>query len=323
MNGAAALVISYIALAGWVGVPALRAAETPEPAARERQCMARGWKRVVLTVAGLGRALLWKAGGGPWTGGAIIALHGGGGRHTNFCAAGASVVAPQVRFAELAVARGFAVFALDSSDRATDNEGYACGKVWDDEVRDRPNLDLPFIEAVLRSVIPKVQPEGSRGEIFLSGLSSGGYMAVRAATRFDSLVTAFAPVSSGDPYGWHRVCRPGLTSRGRVHGVAFDNETGKRIMEPGACRAEKYLNEKPWESMSPVVKPAFRVFHHEDDAIHDRSCAEKLIRQLRAHGYREVPAFWLRGDGRRRLANHLWQDAYNEPLLEFFASQLR
>jgi hypothetical protein len=30
----------------------------------------------------------------------------------------------------------------------------------------------------------------------------------------------------------------------------------------------------------------------------------------------------LHGDGRRSLANHLWQDAYNRPILEFFTSQL-
>ena len=102
----------------------------------------------------------------------------------------------------------------------------------------------------------------------------------------------------------------------------YIDKTGKMIIERGACRADSYPNEKPWDSMNPRVKPTFRVFYHEDDGIHDRSCAEKLIRQLRAHGYPEVPAFRLGGDGRRSLADHLWQQAYSVPVLEFFAGQL-
>lgn len=136
-------------------------------------------------------------------------LHGGGGQHTHFCVANHPIIAPQVRFTELALAQGFAVFVLNSSDRVTDTEGRVCGKVWDDEVRDRPNLDLPFIGEVIQSVMRQVRPAGSRTEVFLTGLSSGGYMTVRAATHFEALVTALAPVSSGDPYGWHRICAPG------------------------------------------------------------------------------------------------------------------
>jgi hypothetical protein len=249
-------------------------------------------------------------------------MHGGGGHHFQFCIANARIVKPQVRFTERALTEGFAVFLLESSDRVTDNQGRLCGKVWDDEVRNRPNLDLPFIEAVIRTVIPNLRPDGSRREVFLTGLSSGGYMTVRAATHFDGLITAFAPVSSGDPYGWHRVCEAGRTDRTNVHGAGFDNETGQEIIARDACRAASYPNEKPWEGMNPRVKPAFRVFYHEEDGINDRSCAEKLIRQLRAHGYREEPAFRLRGDGERSPADHLWQEAYNAPLLAFFASQL-
>ena len=284
--------------------------------------MDRGWKRETLQAAGMPRILLWKAPSGPWTKGAILVFHGGGGHHFHWCVANAEIVAPQVRFAELAVTQGFAVFLLESSNRITDSEGRLCGKVWDDEVRNRPNLDLPFIEQVLQTLIPDVRPRGSRSQIFLTGLSSGGYMTVRAATHFDGWITAFAPVSSGNPYGWHRVCQAGLTARTKVHGVGLDNETGKQIIERSACLADSYPNEKPWDTMNPRVKPAFRVFHHEDDGIHDRSCGEKLIRQLRAHGYPEVPAFWLAGDGRRSFANHLWQDAYSLPVLEFFVGQL-
>lgn len=283
--------------------------------------MARGWQRIATKVADLPRILLWKAPAGPWTRGAILVLHGGGGRHFQWCVANAEIVAPQVRFSELALARGFAVFLLDSSDRVTDNEGRACGKVWDDEVRSRANLDLPFIEEVLRARIPALRPAGSREAIFMTGLSSGGYMTVRASTHFDDLVAAFAPVSCGDPYGWRRSCEKGLTPRTTVHGIALDNETQRQIVEPEACRAERYPKEKSWDSAKPATKPAFRVFHHEDDGVHDRSCGEKLIRQLRAHGYAGAPPFWLPGGGRRSFANHLWQDAYSAPLLEFFAGQ--
>ncbi|MFH2012846.1 MAG: hypothetical protein ABIJ37_09140 [Pseudomonadota bacterium] len=292
------------------------------PLFQEKQCMTRGWQRVELQVAGLSRLILWKTPQGPWTKGAILVLHGGGGHHFQWCVANAEIVAPQVRFAELAVTWGFAVFLLESSDQVTDSEGRLCGKVWDDEVRNRPNIDLPFIEQVLHNLIPSLLSGGSRQEVFLTGLSSGGYMTVRVATHFDGLITAFAPVSCGDPYGWHRVCDASLTARSSVHGTAFDNETGKQIIEPCSCCADSYPNEKPWDTMNPRVKPAFRVFYHKDDGIHDRSCAEKLIRQLRAHGYPEVPAFCLVGDGRRSLTNHLWQDAYNIPVLEFFTSQL-
>lgn len=298
-----------------------QAQAAPDAALQERQCMARGWQRAVLPVAGLQRVLLWKGPDGPWPNGTIIVLHGGGGQHTHFCVANASIIEPQVRFTELAIAQGFAVFVLNSSDKVTDNEGRACGKVWDDEVRDRPNLDLPFISEVLRTVIPRVRPEGSRREIFMTGLSSGGYMTVRAATHFDNLVTAFAPVSSGDPYGWHRICDPSLSNRKNVHGTGFDNETNKQIIERDACRAAGYPREKPWESTNPAVKPTFRLFHHENDGVKDVSCTDKVGSLLEQHGYPRVPDFRLI-DGTRSVANHLWQDACNRPILEFFSGQL-
>ena len=301
----------------------------PAPAGtpfQEGQCARRGWHPVVLNVGGLPRRVLWKgpnAPNGPWTKGAILVMHGGGGHHYQFCIANARTTKPQVSFTELALTEGFAVFLLESSDRVTDNEGRVCGKVWDDEVRARPNLDLPFIEQVMLTLIPKARPAGSRNEIFATGLSSGGYMTVRASTHFGNLITAFAPVSSGDPYGWHRVCEKGMNRRDTVHGGAFDNETGKQIIEPGSCRAASYPNEKPWDGTDIPTKPTFRAFRHRYDGINDPSCGEKIATLLRQRGYPEVPAMVLTGDGRRSLANHLWQDDYNRPLLEFFTSQLR
>lgn len=288
---------------------------------QERQCQSRGWQRLVTQFQGLSRPLLWKAPPGPWRKGVILVLHGGGGRHFQWCVANAPAVRSQVEFSELAVAEGFAVVLLDSTDRVTDREGRACGKVWDDEVRDRPNLDLPYLGHLMRERLHGLRPAGSRQEVFITGLSSGGYMTVRAATHFDDLVTAFAPVSSGDPYGWHRLCIAGMNARTEVHGGGFDNETKRQIPEPGACLASGYPNEQPWDSARPAVKPAFRVFRHEHDGVNDASCSEKVSRQLREHGYRGEPDFVLRR-GRRGVAQHLWQGDYSRPVLDFFAAQL-
>lgn len=281
--------------------------------------MARGWQHVMIDSQGLPRQLLWKAPEGKWIKGAILVLHGGGGHHFQFCVANAPIVAPQVRFTEMALADGFAVFLLDSSDQVKDRDGRVCGKAWDDEVRDRPNLDLPFISSVAREFIPNNRPAGSLGAIFITGLSSGGYMTTRAAIHFGDLFTAFAPVSSGDPYGWHRLCVRGMNARSTVHGAGFDNETKKQITERDACRADKYPNERPWDVADGGRRPAFRLFRHAEDGVNDQSCSEKIGRQLRERGYRGEPDFVLTG-GSRSLANHLWLDAYNRPILDFFSA---
>ena len=118
-------------------------------------------------------------------------------------------------------------------------------------------------------------------------------MATRSATHFGDRIAAFASVSSGDPYGWHRVCEKSLTARSTVHGAGFDNETGRQITEPDACRAEVYVKEKPWDGANLTRKPTFRMFYHRKDGVNDRSCAEKAAVHLREHGYPEVPAFQL------------------------------
>lgn len=312
--GAILLVVTAVSVTAVIA----RALGDGGSAAGQARCVANGWQRAEIEAAGYPRELLWKAPASAWTGGAIVVLHGGGGEHFQWCAPNSGIAAPQVRFSELAVREGFAVFLLNSSDRVSDDQGRVCGKVWDDEVRARPDLDLPFLEHVLRRTIPGLRPASSTDAVFLTGLSSGGYMSVRAATHFNDLVTAFAPVSSGDPYGWHRECEAGTTPRVKVQGAGYDNETGKQIIERDACRADSYPNEKIWDDGQAERKPAFRLFHHEMDGINDLSCAEKAGRQLRAHGYPGEPDFLLRG-GRRSLANHLWQDAYNRPILDFFA----
>lgn len=319
--GIAGLATLLLAACGGGGDGAAAPAE-PVPTVQEEQCRALGWQRLVVPAVGLPRLVLWRAPAGAWTRGAIVVMHGGGGTHTNFCIANVARIAPQVRFTEAALAQGFAVFLLDSTDRVTDTEGRLCGKVWDDEVRNRPNLDLPFIEQVVLGEIPPRRPAGSAGTVFLTGLSSGGFMTVRAATHLGPRIAAFAPVASGDPYGWTRDCTRRAGDRPNVAGIALDSETLRPISEPGACNAPGYPNEKPWDGAALAPKPPFRAFHHEHDGILDRSCVDKQRLQLRTRGYPESAALTLQG-GSRSADVHDWQDDYNTPLLAWLAGLVR
>jgi poly(3-hydroxybutyrate) depolymerase len=315
--------LTGIVLAASVAAGPARAESAPEILPQERQCLEKGWQRAVVASPGGPRALLWKAPPGAWRHGAILVMHGGGGRHFQFCVANVRFLEPQVAFTTAALARGFAVFLLDSSDRVLDNEGRLCGKVWDDEVRARPNFDLPMVGAVIDTLVAKLRPPGSAGAVFLTGLSSGAYMTLRAATHFGDRIAGFAPVAGGDPYGWHRNCDPALARvrRATVHGVGVDNETGRNIAEPGSCAAPAYPNEKPWEGTARRRQPPFLQVQHEYDGINDVSCSHKAAAQLRRMGYPAAPPLIVKGDGRRSLANHLWQEAYNAPILDFFAAR--
>lgn len=293
--------------------------EEPRLTPQEGQCIAAGWRRERLPSVGLQRRVLWKAPAGPWSRGAIVVLHGGGGSYTHFCVANAALIAAQVRFTDAALARGYAVFLADSSDRVTDHEGRLCGKVWDDEVRERGNLDLPFLEQLLRDRIPALRPTGSHTALFMTGLSSGGFMTVRAATSIGQGITAFAPVAAGDPYGWTRDCTPLPTDRHNVFGHAFDNGTRRPISHPGACLAAAYANERPWDGSALTRRP-YRIFHHAQDGVLDRSCVDKLQAQLVAHGFAATAPYMLDG-GSRSVSAHYWQDGYNVPLLDYFDSQ--
>lgn len=321
-----ALLAALAACGGGAGTLPPEAAVTTTPTrvvtGQEQQCTQAGWRSETMVVAGIARGVLWKAPAGAWARGGLVVLHGGGGQHANFCIANAELIAAQVRFTDMALAQGFAVFLLDSTDRVTDTEGRLCGKVWDDEVRQRDNLDLPFIEEVLRKLIPSVRPTGSKPDLYLTGLSSGGYMAVRAATHFGGLISAFAPVASGDPYGWVRDCTPRAGDRTNVFGVGLDAETRRNISEVGACAATSWPSEKPWEGSAIDPKPPFRLFHHAQDGIHDRSCVEKVRRQLVQRGWPEAAPFMLDG-GSRSAEVHYWQDAYNAPLLAWLGEQKR
>ena len=147
-------------------------------------------------------------------------------------------------------------------------------------------------------------------------------MTVRAASRFGDRITAIAAVSSGDPYGWVRDCTPRTGDRSNVFGIAVDVETGRPISEIGACQSAVFPNERSWDGAASIVKPPYKLFHHDGDGIHDLSCVLKVATQLNLRGYPQIPSFRI-GAGTRDPALHYWLDAYNIPMLEYFAGFTR
>ncbi|MHC4600557.1 MAG: alpha/beta hydrolase [Planctomycetota bacterium] len=286
----------------------------------EQGCLGRGWAKVTLVVEGRTRKLLWKGPGGAWKRGAVIALHGGGGACSNF-GFGPKLAKHMVAFSERALEEGFAVFSLDSTDGVvTDGEGRSCGKRWDCvAVEGRSNVDVPFIEAVVDKTIPSLRPSGSADPIFMTGISNGGFMTTLASTSLPGKITAFAPVSAGDPYGtFMDMGTHPPRERVKAPGVFRDSETGRLVTEPGAAKAESHPKERPWPSWDREAKPPFKQFHHRHDGVCDFSCMEKARALLVEHGFSDEGAFILDGDGIRNALNHFWMEAYNRPLLEFF-----
>ncbi len=297
-----------------------KASRPQQPSTALQQCLATGWQQQEFLAAGLRRNLLWKAPQHNWRHGAIVILHGGGGHHYHFCTGG-KLVQPQIDFARLALKQGFAVFLLDSTnDVVTDAKGRTCGKRFDFSVLERENFDLPYIGKVLTEIIPSRRPAGSSTDIYMTGLSTGGYMTIRASTHFDNLITAFAPVSAGDPYGTETICDSRLSRRKSAKGILVDRQTGKQITEKSACLAKHYPGEHRWESAGSRLDTGFKQFHNRADGIVDISCMRKAQRQLRAHGYRDDGAFILM-DHNRSARNHLWLMRYNQPILDYFKSQ--
>lgn len=320
-QGVLRVIVPFLAfLACMVSSPAGQAAEHHAHTALVKSCIQNGWNPLNVQVTGNEREVLWKRPRGKWKHGAIVILHGGGGSHYQFCTGG-KFVQPQIEFAEEAVEKGFAVFLLDSTDGVvTDAKGQHCGKRFDFSVLDRRNVDLTFIGKVVKKIIPQLRSSRSSKKIFLTGLSTGGYMAIRAAVRFNNRITAFAPVSAGDPYGTWTNCDAKLSKRKSVKGILLDLETNKPITVKGACSANSYLNEKDWPRFKSKHRPAFKQFHNRGDAIVDVSCMKKVQNQLQQHGYVNKGEFVLDAD-RRRVLNHLWLKRYNDAILEFFKSQ--
>ena len=281
-------------------------------------CKERGWQELQLTVDGLQRKLIWRAPKGPWVKGAIIALHGGGGACSNW---GATIRLgrAKVAFSEQALQRGFAIFALDSTDGlAKDEKGRSFGKRWASTYIPKvKNIDLPFIDKVVDSVIPKLRPQKSSRSIYMTGISNGGFTTILYATHYPQKIRAFAPVACGDPYGTYMDMgtRP-LLERKKAPGVFRDIETNIKVNERGAAYSPTYPNEHPWPQRASEKTP-FKQFHHQQDALCDYSLMIKARKQLRAHGYPDEGPFILR-DRRRAFKHHFWQYEYNKPLLDFF-----
>jgi pimeloyl-ACP methyl ester carboxylesterase len=288
---------------------------------QEARCLQKGWQRRIVEINGIQRKVFWRGPRHSWTGGAIIALHGGGGAYTNFCG-DLPLCRPMVEFSDFAIMNGFSVFSLDSTDaHVTDKNGRFCGKRWDSmalPVRD--NVDLPFIERVIADIIPGLRPRGSVEHIFITGISNGGYMTILAATHFRDRITAFAPVSSGDPYGTYMdMDTHPFMERLHAPGVFRDNDTHRLISEKNASAEGLTALEVKWPQVHKGSRmPWFKQFHHRRDGIVDISCMRRAQRQLNSHGYMDDGPFIIKKGLTRRLMNHFWQRAYNRPLMDFF-----
>lgn len=280
----------------------------------EKECLQKGWQKVTINVDGLPRRILWKGPEQAWTNGAIIALHGGGGTYSNYCA-NIELGKPMIDFSELAISQGFAVISLESEDGfLRDTKGYSCGKRWLSMEVDKPNPDLLFIEKVITEVIPGLRPANSAKDIFITGISNGGFMTVLAATHFGDKISAFAPVSAGDPYGTYVDCAE--VPLRDTPGKFIDIETNKPVNEKNACKADSYPHEKQWTIVGSQTP--FKLFYHEGDAVVDTSCKEKVQRLLVEHGYKDEGSFVTKNVGIKRIINHFWREEYNQPLIEFF-----
>lgn len=288
----------------------------------EKNCVKSGWTKEVFKIDGQERKVLWKAPNGTWINGTILVFHGGGGKAEDFCTGG-RLIQPQTEFTTLALENGFSVFALDATDDAvTDSAGRPCGKRFDFSVLNRKNIDLPYIEHILTSLIPSKRPVASNHKIFMAGLSSGGYMTIRAATHFDGLVTAFAPISSGDPYSTDTICDPSLSKRDVAKGILVDSETQIEITKDNACNSESNHNSSLWETQNPAHKPNFKIFAHKKDAIVDYSCVRKAYFNLESKGYPPTKPLVLNAlSPKRRVIHHFWLNDYNSTLIDFFKNQ--
>lgn len=280
----------------------------------EKECIQKGWQKTIINVDGLPRKILWKGPKKAWGNGAIIALHGGGGTYSNFCA-NIDLGKPMFDFSELAISEGFAIISLDSEDGLMkDKNGLSCGKRWLFMEVDTPNPDLLFIEKVITELIPNLRPASSAKSIFITGISNGGFMAVLAGTHFGDKISAFAPVSAGDPYGTYVDCSE--VPLRDTPGKFIDSETNKPINELDACKVGNYLHEKQW--IVAGSQTPFKLFYHEGDAVVDASCKEKVQRLLVEYGYKDDGSFTIKNVGIKRIIDHFWREEYNQPLIDFF-----
>ena len=272
-------------------------------------CESRGWTKSLLDVevgqTRYTRKVLHKAPTSPSWRGALILMHGGSSNYANWCNAN---VTARGQMVNAALDNEFAVFLLDSTDIVTDQFDSVCGKIWDDNVLDRDNLDVPYISQVITDFIPQFRPSGDPANIFLMGFSSGGFMATRAASQLNNLVTGFIPVATASPYGWFRDCSF-LVGRDLVAGIGRDNDTSIAITELNACGPTEfdptavYPNEVTWQDGGVAIRPSYLKVQHFYDAIVDFSCHTRHIHQLGENGYNGT-SFELRPDSESRSQLH-------------------
>lgn len=285
----------------------------------EQQCLNKGWQKLNVQVRKTKRKLLYKKPPGQIKG-IIITLHGGGGAYSNFCS-NIWLGKPMVEFSELALENGFAVFSLDSGwNSFTDNKGNPCGKRWaSQDLGNKTNSDLQFIRKVLNKTIPQHVPQEARQNIFMTGISNGGYMTILAATSLHDKIRAFAPVSAGNPYSLRIDCARRFADRLSAPG-RFYHKNGNLINREGACR-----NMKGIRLTLNVKKGAtpFKQFHHKGDLLVDLSCMREAEKFLPKYGYINSGPFILDDGGGRRLWKHFWLKRYNKPIIDFFISHLK
>lgn len=285
----------------------------------EKECLDKGWKRFTMTVGGLERQVLWKApDGGTWSRGVIVALHGGGGTYSNYCA-NLSIGQPMVDFSDMALKAGYAVFSPDSTDTlAKDDAGNACGKRWDSlDHKGGENQDVAFIRELITRTIPGLRPPASHSQVYLVGISNGGFMTILASTQMPDLITAFAPVSAGDPYSTALECSKKNSSMLRqTPGIFVDRGTGKSIADDASCGRATGASI----ALPKGARPPFMFLYHQLDGGVDLSCKKKAIERLTGFGFPETPPFIIKSSGRKSVFKHLWQDEYNAPLLKFLES---
>jgi polyhydroxybutyrate depolymerase len=90
-------------------------------------------------------------------------------------------------------------------------------RVWDDARPPimrlgyvvRPGEDVPFITAVVRSLIAEGIADPSR--VYVAGLSMGGFMAARMACERSELFTAVAMMAATVPEQYRQTCKPRRT----------------------------------------------------------------------------------------------------------------
>jgi len=282
----------------------------------EEKCVEKGWQKKFVNINGVERKILWKGPKNKWQNGVIITLHGGGGTYSNYCS-NLPIGKPMVDFGDLALKEGFAVFSLDSGrDLMLDENKVPCGKRWDCLAQDqRSNRDLDFIEKVITEIIPELRPDNSSEDIFMTGISNGGFMTILASTHFNDKVRAFAPVSAGDPYGIYIDCSDKSTGRKNAPGRWYDKDTNIEMGKTDSC---VYSYEKQFAELMTKNKLPFKQFHHEGDSAVDISCMRRVQNLLVQNGYKDKGSYIIKNVGQKRLWKHFWLSRYNYPLIEFF-----